>query len=84
MSSPFESVAPKILSGINPLSKPLGCTSFSISMLDIFFFLGTTSCSSFRLGLLASRSLASKSSINSGQSRFSTGSQVLSALKRKF
>ena len=47
----------------------------------IFFFLFVTSCSSLRLGLLFSASLASNSSINSGQSKFSTGSHVLSALK---
>lgn len=41
----------------------------------------TVSCSSLRFGLFDSACLDSKSSISSGQSRFSTGSHVLSALK---
>lgn len=103
MSSPFESVAPRIFSGTKLRSKPLGCASFSFinktyqhvvshssyQMViftcesTIFFFLFDVSCSSFRFGLLFSANLASNSSMSSGQSRFSTGSQVLSALLNK-
>lgn len=73
MSSPLASVAPTIFSGSKPLSNPLGLLS------SVIFFLFDLSESSFAGDIISN--WASYAAIRSGQSKFSSGSQVLSSLK---
>ena len=68
ISSPDLSVTPTILSGSNPLSKPFGFLGHFLTAFMPGFF----------ISLLLQYSI-SKAWIKSGQSRFSSGSHVLSS-----
>lgn len=77
INSPLASVAPSILSGSKWRSNPLGRLSSSIFFRLLLF----VSPSIERRFLRSLRLLFSYAAIRSGQSKFSSGSQVLSSLK---
>ena len=77
-------VAPIIHSGSRPLAKPLGLSEASLFFFDL---LSSDSLSDKDFLFVPSFSLPAflelrNASVNSGQSKFSSGSQVLSALCR--
>lgn len=73
ISSPLASVAPTIRDGSKPLSKPRGLLSSVKSFFGTFSF--SSSC------LVLASYFDSNAAIRSGQSKFSSGSHVLSSLK---